>query len=93
MSSDVSFVSSDATTLLIEARTAILRVQQLVGHKKSKVTIHTREASYVGLVVGIDIARQSLRLYIDDGVTVVIPFHALTLGPTEGKGYDKNPEK
>jgi hypothetical protein len=73
--------SEDLTSLFIELRNLIGRLPK----KGAMVRLHTVETTYTGRIQSVSIPEGRIMLSIEDGVTVVIPFHALMM-PANGNG-------
>ena len=75
--------STDMTAMLIELRNLIGRLP----NKGTMIRLHTGEATYVGRIQAINIPERRVTLTCEDGVTVVLPFHALMMPPNGNGGH------
>lgn len=67
--------NEDLTDLLIKLRNLITRLPK----KGTMIRLSTREGVYVGCIQAINIAERRVVLSIEDGTTVIAPFHALLM--------------
>lgn len=70
--------TNDLTVLLIELRNMLARLPK----KGDLIRLVTRDASYTGRIQALNITERRLTLVIEDGTTVIVPFHALMLPET-----------
>jgi len=72
---------ANVTKTFIDLRNIVNAISHL-PLKEQLVQLTTRDITYTGRVKAVNLADRRVTLVIEDGVTVVIPFHALSMPET-----------